>query len=39
LKTVNGTCIALSHNASFYNQKHWIGWKEAYETILKTATT
>ncbi len=39
LKAVDGSCIALSHNASFYNQKHWIGWKEAYETILKTATT
>lgn len=38
LKAVNGTCIALSHNASFFDQKHWIGWKEAYETILKTAT-
>jgi hypothetical protein len=37
LKEVNGTCISLSHNASFFDQKHWIGWKEAYETILKTA--
>lgn len=38
LKQVNGTCISLSHNASFFDQKHWIGWKEAYQTILKTAT-
>ncbi len=37
LKAINGTCISLSHNASFFDQKHWIGWKEAYETILKTA--
>lgn len=37
LKKINGTCVSLSHNASFFNQKDWQGWTEAYTTILKTA--
>ena len=37
LKKVNGTCVSLSHNASFFDQKDWEGWTEAYTTILKTA--
>jgi len=37
MKKVNGTCITLSHNASFFDQNGWSGWTEAYETILKKA--
>jgi hypothetical protein len=37
LKKVNGNCISLSHNASFFDSKDWSGWTSVYRTILKTA--
>lgn len=37
LKKVNGTCISLSHNSAFCNQKGWNNWADTYETIIKAA--
>ncbi len=37
LKQLNGTLIFLSHNASFCDRNHWVGWHENYRIIIEKA--
>lgn len=37
IKAVNGTFISLWHNESLSNQGRWVGWKDAYEEMIKYA--
>jgi len=37
VKAVGGTFILLWHNESLIEQKRWIGWRTAFESIIKAA--
>src|ERR1051326_6333436 len=37
IKKVNGTFYSLWHNESMSNNRHWNGWKDVYEEMVKIA--
>ncbi len=39
IKNTNGTFILLWHNEAFSGQKHWKGWENLYEDVVKEAVS
>jgi hypothetical protein len=37
LRDVNGCFISLWHNETLSDNRHWKGWKDVYEYMLKEA--